>query len=63
MSEPLRASQHQEPRPDLAPYEQAAGDSDHADHPARTRAWFHRTAPGMSNSDIRMLFKLGRAAP
>ena len=46
MSEPLRASagENEEPRPDLVPYEQVTGDRTR--HPARTRHWFHRTAPG-----------------
>jgi hypothetical protein len=48
MSEPLRASRggNEEPRPDLVPYEQATGNGSRTGHAARTRAWFHRTAPG-----------------
>ena len=46
MSEPLHAwrGENEEPRPDLIPDKQPAGDSDHADHGTRTNDWFHRTA-------------------
>ncbi len=46
MSEPLHAwhGENEEPRPDLIPDKQPAGDSDHADHGIRTNGWFHRTA-------------------
>ena len=46
MSEPLRAwrGENEEPRPDLIPDKQPAGDSDHADQGTRTNGWFHRTA-------------------
>ena len=46
MSEPLRAwrGESEEPRPDLIPYKQPAGDSDRADHGTRTNGWFHHTA-------------------
>lgn|SRR5487761_1202365 len=46
MSEPLRAwrGENEEPRPDLIPDNQPAGDSDHAGQGTRTNGWFHRTA-------------------
>ena len=46
MSEPLRAwpGENQEPRPDLIPDKQPAGDSDHAEQGTRTNSWFHTTA-------------------
>jgi len=46
MSEPLRAwrGENEEPRPDLIPDEQPAGDSDHAGQGTGTNGWFHRTA-------------------
>ena len=46
MSEPLRAwrGENEEPRPDLIPDKEPAGDSDNAGHGTRTNGWFHRTA-------------------
>jgi hypothetical protein len=46
MSEPLHAwrGENEEPRPDLIPDKQPAGDGDHADPGTRTNDWFHRTA-------------------
>ena len=46
MSEPLHAwrGENEEPRPDLIPDKQPAGDSDHAEQGTRTNGWFHRTA-------------------
>lgn len=46
MSEPLHAwrSENEEPRPDLTPDKQPAGDSDHAGQGTRTNSWFLGTA-------------------
>ena len=46
MSEPLRAwrDENEEPRPDLIPDKQPAGDSGHAGQGARTNGWFRTTA-------------------
>jgi hypothetical protein len=46
MSEPLHAwhGENEEPRPDLIPDKQPAGDSDHADQGTHTNGWFHRAA-------------------
>jgi hypothetical protein len=62
MSEPLRAwrGENEEPRPDLTPDKQPAGDSDHADQGTRTNGWFHRTA---SRPALRTVARTGATPP